>query len=293
MVTAASLASMSVSALSTFVLPIIILVVARRRWGCSLWSAAVGTLVFVVFALLLEGGLHALVFTALPNLPSKPMLYTIYAALAAGVFEELGRVCGFAVLQASDRRPDDVGRALGMGIGHGGIEAILLGGVATISNLVISVSIINAGTSEAFLAGLPDAQRDIVARQFESLINAPAPFYLLSIGERTIAIALHIALSVLVWMAFTGEGSPLVDPRSDPRSRPGRRWGRAVPERGGERRRGTGVGIDRHRHSCTDGEANVCVYHSAARSRSRADIVNGRRAGVCLLTRQCCAHGRR
>lgn len=203
MVTTASLASMGVSALSTFVLPIIILVVARRRWGCSLWSAAVGALVFVVFTLLLEGGLHALVFTALPNLPSKPMLYTIYAAFAAGVFEELGRVCGFAVLQASDRRPDGVGRALGAGIGHGGIEAILLVGVATISNLVISVSVINVGTSEAFLAGLPDAQRDIVARQFELLINT-APFYLLSIGERTIAIALHIALSVLVWMAFTG-----------------------------------------------------------------------------------------
>ena len=139
MVTAASLASMGVSALSTFVLPIIILVVARRRWCCSLWSAAVGALVFVVFALLLEGGLHALVFAALPNLPSKPMLYTIYAALAAGVCEELGRVCGFAVLQASDRRPDGVGRALGAGIGHGGIEAILLVGVATISHLVISV----------------------------------------------------------------------------------------------------------------------------------------------------------
>lgn len=94
MVTAASLASMGVSALSTFVLPIIILVVARRRWGCSLWSAAVGALVFVVFALLLEGGLHALVFAAIPNLPSKPMLYTIYAALAAGVFEELAESVG-------------------------------------------------------------------------------------------------------------------------------------------------------------------------------------------------------
>ena len=204
MVTAASLACMGVSALVTLVLPIVILVVARRRWRFSLWSATVGALVFVVFALLLEGGLHALVFTAIPNLPSKPMLYTIYAALAAGVFEELGRVCGFAVLRASDRRPDDVGRALGAGIGHGGIEAMLLVGVGMVSSLVTSVSIINAGTSEAFLAGLPDAQRDIVARQFESLINTPAPFYLLSIGERTIAIALHIALSVLVWMAFTG-----------------------------------------------------------------------------------------
>ena len=204
MVTAASLASMGVSALSTFVLPIIILVVARRRWGCSLWSAAVGALVFVVFALLLEGGTHSLVFAAVPSLRSNPALYTLYGALAAGVFEELGRVCGFAVLRASDRRPDDVGRAIGAGIGHGGIEAMLLVGVGMVSSLVTSVSIINAGASEAFLAGLAGAQRDIVARQFELLINTPAPFYLLSIGERTIAIALHIALSVLVWMAFTG-----------------------------------------------------------------------------------------
>ena len=88
MVTAASLACMGVSALVTLVLPIVILVVVRRRWRFSLWSATVGALVFVVFALFLEGGLHALVFTSIPNLPSKPMLYTIYAALAAG----MGRV---------------------------------------------------------------------------------------------------------------------------------------------------------------------------------------------------------
>lgn len=204
MVSTASLVSMGASALAALVLPIVILVAARRRWRFSLWSAAVGALVFVVFALILEGGVHALVFSAFPNLASKPVLYTIYGALAAGVFEEVGRVCGFAVLRASDRRPDDVGRALGAGIGHGGIEAILLVGAAMVSSLVTSVSIINAGASEAFLAGLPDAQRDTVARQFDSLINAPAPFYLLSIGERAIAIALHITLAVLVWMAFTG-----------------------------------------------------------------------------------------
>lgn len=292
MVTAASLASMGVSALSTFVLPIIILVVARRRWGCSLWSAAVGALVFVVFALLLEGGLHALVFAAIPNLPSQPMLYTIYAALAAGVFEELGRVCGFAVLQASDRRPDGVGRALGAGIGHGGIEAILLVGVATISHLVISVSVINAGTSEAFLAGLPDAQRDIVARQFELLINTPAPFYLLSIGERTIAMCLahrprRVGLDGIHW-----EDSPLVDPRSDPRPRSGRRRGSSVSKRSGECFRGAGVGLDRHHHPRTGGQANLRVRQSAARPRGRAGLVSERRAGH-ELTRECRARGRR
>ena len=190
MVSTASLVSMGVSALAALVLPIVILVVVRRRWRFSLWSAAVGALVFVVFALLLEGETHSLVFAAVPSLRSSPALYTIYGALAAGVFEELGRVCGFAVLRASDRRPDDVGRALV--------------GVGMVSSLVTSVSIINAGASEAFLAGLPDAQRDTVAHQLDSLINTPAPLYLLGIGERAIAIALHITLSVLVWMAFTG-----------------------------------------------------------------------------------------
>lgn len=34
--------------------------------------------------------------------------------------------------------------------------------------------------------------------------GAPAPLYLLGIGERVIAIALYVALSVLVWMAFSG-----------------------------------------------------------------------------------------
>lgn len=292
MVSAASLACMGVSALVTLVLPIVILVVARRRWRFSLWSATVGALVFVVFALLLEGGLHALVFTAIPNLPSKPMLYTIYAALAAGVFEELGRVCGFAVLRASDRHPDDVGRALGAGIGHGGIDAMLLVGVGMVSSFVTSVSIINAGTSEAFLAGLPDAQRDIVARQFELLINTPAPFYLLSIGERTIAIALHIALSVLVWMAFTGRI---------------RRWwilgailAHALADAGAALYQSGVVSV-----VVAQGWALivtvilavtvrriVCVYHSAARSRERAGIVNERRVGLCPLTWRCCAHGR-
>lgn len=92
MVSTASLVSMGVSALATLVLPIVILVVARRRWRFSLWSAAVGALVFAVFALLLEGGTHSLVFAAVPSLRSNPVLYTLYGALAAGVFEELGRV---------------------------------------------------------------------------------------------------------------------------------------------------------------------------------------------------------
>lgn len=203
MVSTLSLVCMGLTALAAVVLPVVLVILGRRRWHFSLWSCAVGALVFVVAVLILESATHSLVFVAAPILRSNRALYVLYGSLAAGVFEELGRVCGFAVLRRSGCGPDDVGRPIGAGIGHGGIEAMALVGVAMISSIVTSVSIINAGASDAFLSRLPESQRDAVAHQLESLISTPAPFYLLSIGERAIAIALHITLSVLVWMAFT------------------------------------------------------------------------------------------
>ena len=204
MVSTASLVCMGITALVAFALPIALIVVGRRRWRFSAWSCVVGALVFVVFALILESAAHAAVFAAFPAVQRSVALYTLYGALAAGVFEEFGRVCGFALLRRIDRRPDGVERALGAGIGHGGIEAAVVTGFAMVSSIVLSLTVINAGTTDSLLSQLPEALRDGYAQRLDALAAAPAPLYLLGIGERVIAIALHIALSVLVWMAFTG-----------------------------------------------------------------------------------------
>ena len=105
MVSSTSLVCMGASALAAFALPIILIIVGRRRWRFSARSVVVGALAFVVFALVLESGTHAAVFAAFPGLPRNAALYALYGALAAGVFEECGRLCAFALLRRIDRAP--------------------------------------------------------------------------------------------------------------------------------------------------------------------------------------------
>ena len=101
MVSTLSLVCMGLTALAAVVLPVVLVILGRRRWHFSLWSCAVGALVFVVAVLILESATHSLVFAAAPILRSNRALYVLYGSLAAGVFEELGRVCGFVVLRRS------------------------------------------------------------------------------------------------------------------------------------------------------------------------------------------------
>ena len=204
MVPTASLVCMGAAALAAFALAVTVIVVGRRRWRFSARSCVVGALVFVVFALVLESAAHAAVFTALPALQRSAALYALYGALAAGVFEELGRVCGFALLRRIDRGPDGTGRALGAGVGHGCAEAVVVVGFGMVTSIVLSITVVNAGAADSVLSQLPEALRGAYAQRLDALVATPAPLYLLGIGERAVAIVLHIALSVLVWMAFSG-----------------------------------------------------------------------------------------
>lgn len=90
MVSDASLACMVVAAVISFGAPVVALVVARRRLHVQFKAVLVGALVFVVFAGFLEQLAHALAFSAFPDLRSTPVAFVLYAALAAGAFEELG-----------------------------------------------------------------------------------------------------------------------------------------------------------------------------------------------------------
>ena len=103
MVLDASLACMVVAAVISFGAPVVALVVARRRLHVQFKMVLVSALVFVVFAGLLEQLAYALAFSAFPGLRSAPVAFVSYAALVAGVFEELGRSCGLALLLRSGK----------------------------------------------------------------------------------------------------------------------------------------------------------------------------------------------
>ena len=89
---------------------------------------------------------------------------------------------GLSLLCKKDR---DLALGVGYGIGHGGVEAALLAGV-------------NAAVNAAVMLGAPAAPQVT-----DALGAAGAGAFWAAGVERIAAMALHMALSILVWMAVT------------------------------------------------------------------------------------------
>lgn len=162
----------------TAILPIVVMVWYKRKTNVAWRAFFVGAICFFVGALVLEQLLHALVFSLVPDIMSMPLLFTVYACLAAGVFEETARFIGLRFLCRKEKPALSTGIAYG--IGHGGIESILLAGVSYVISL-IQLSTNNLAASAVLTPGN----------------------FLLGAGERIFAVTLHICLSVLIWMVVT------------------------------------------------------------------------------------------
>ena len=202
MVSSASISCMTIAALVAVVLPVGLFFGLRKRLGLRVVPMLVGAAVFIVFAVILEGQIvHPLVLRPDENgviglLATNPAAFVAYGALAAGVFEETGRLVGFTLLK---QRFAGVRTAVSYGIGHGGMEVILVLGLGMVSNITLAM-LINTGASEQVFAGLP---ADQAAAIVQALTQTPPQMFLLGIVERIFALIVQLSLSVLVWVAVT------------------------------------------------------------------------------------------
>jgi uncharacterized membrane protein YhfC len=197
-VSTASIIFMGVSAAVSIGAPIALFVGFHRKYKLPALPLLAGSLAFILFALILEGSAHRLVFGAF-NLKEKPFIYMVYGALMAGVFEETARFLSFNALK---RKYNSIGAALSYGIGHGGIEAMSFAGSAMINNIVLSV-MINAGSVETVTAGLTGEASLQASAQITALTTTAPYLFLIGGIERLFAIGIHLALSILVFYAVS------------------------------------------------------------------------------------------
>ena len=179
--------------------PIGLMLWFRRRGGK--WTAFLtGAVAFILFALILESILHNLLFlTPLwAILQGNIWLYGLYGGLAAGVFEETGRLLAFKLFLKNEREPIT---AWSYGIGHGGAEAILLVGLTMVNNLVLAAAVSAGETTDPAVLELA-----------EQLASTLAGMFLWAAFERFGAIILHLALSVLVFVAVKEPGKKWLFP---------------------------------------------------------------------------------
>ena len=179
-------------------LPVVLLIVVHKKTKARMAMAVIGAATFFLFAMVLEQILHAVVLgVGGERITGNIWIYGLYGGLAAGLFEEVGR---FVAMRFAMKKQLNLPNALMYGVGHGGIEAILIVGLASVSNLVTSI-MINAGTLEASLGALDQATKEATLTQLSALWTTPSYQFFLSGIERIVAVTLHIVLSVLVFQA--------------------------------------------------------------------------------------------
>lgn len=195
MVSNLSITFMIVSMLVSFVLPLVLVAYFYRKYKISIKAVLVGVLIFIVFSQVLEKMLHWYVLVRNPQtagMLTNPWIYMVYGGLAAGVFEEVGRFIGFKFLLKGRTQWKD---GMAYGIGHGGIESILIGGMMSLQYIVYS-NLINSGMFEKTLGvKVPISSLE----SLKQVLTSYSPYYFGVIGlERVLAVTFHIALSLLV-----------------------------------------------------------------------------------------------
>ena len=199
-------------AVSLLLPPAFLVFYALRHKKQGIWSAwLLGAAGFLVPQILIRFPILAALsrtdgFVAFAQ--AHPLIYGFALAFTAGLFEVVGRYAVARVL----KKNLTYNRALAAGLGHGGIEAILITGLAYVSNLVFLV-MLQTGGFEAAIAQTTAAGGDVTAllTAKDALMNTPWTMFLLAGFERLLAMTCHAALSMLVcYGVHSGKAAPTI-----------------------------------------------------------------------------------
>ncbi|MCI8701937.1 MAG: YhfC family intramembrane metalloprotease [Turicibacter sp.] len=195
MVSTFAMIMMGLTAFICFLVPLGTLYWIRRRYQASLKSFLIGMVMFIVMVQILEGLFHLYLLKINQTTAAwlmQPFIYAIYGGLMAGVFEETGRYVSFKWFLKKETRIQD---ALSYGIGHGGIEAMLIVGTTYVNNLIVSF-LINQG--QLLMLGLGGEVEEQIVTQLTQL---PPFIFGLAGYERFMTFIIQVGLSVLVFKA--------------------------------------------------------------------------------------------
>lgn len=189
--------------------PLLLALWIRRRYGAAWSSLGWGALTFPLSQLLripLLLGTAALVNPYAEKWDAELLFWVnfVVLTLTSGLFEEGAR---YIILRWAAKGVREWKEGLFYGVGHGGIEAILLVGGAAISNIVLLAT---ADTLLAQMGQMAPAQAAAVSAQIDAVGSLTWLLIGLSLWERVIAVALHIGLALLVLLGVVRQNFRLV-----------------------------------------------------------------------------------
>jgi uncharacterized membrane protein YhfC len=179
-------------------LPLALAFVVGRRLGVGWRYFGYGALIFFMFQLISRVPLVQVAQTLLASRLRESfvlqMAWLALLSLTAGLFEEIGRYVGYRWLMR--REAKTWSKAVMYGLGHGGLESIVLVGGLTLIGLV------NLLILPSVIGTLPAEQRALVEQQLAVVRGQPDWLPLLGAWERLWTIVFHTAMSVVVLQVF-------------------------------------------------------------------------------------------
>lgn len=210
-----AMSSMIIIALLCTAVPFIFLGYYRAKTGAKISSFFMGMVFYFLTVFIAEGALNYVMFGVLPlqsvlNRNTHPVMYAIYGAVIAGVFEEVGKYIGLRFCMKN--RPGKQNAFL-FGVGHGGFETIAYGSSLFMGNIVIALIVNNFGVDGYFeKLGI---QGESVAEQKQLIYDLMAipPIENVAAGtERLLALVLQASLAVLIYLSIQNEKKKILFP---------------------------------------------------------------------------------
>jgi uncharacterized membrane protein YhfC len=193
------IAGMIITTVFVIVYPLVLAIIAHRRLGVSWRYFGFGALIFFLFQMISRvPAVQVIQGLITPQLQaSKTLLiaWLVILTLTAALFEEVGRYIGYRWFMGREEKTWS--KAVMYGIGHGGLESMLLVGGLLILTLIqiLSLSVVN-------LNALPANQHALIIKQVNAINAQPAWTTLLGAWERLWTVPFHIAMSVVVLQVF-------------------------------------------------------------------------------------------
>ncbi|MEO8090889.1 MAG: YhfC family glutamic-type intramembrane protease [Gemmatimonadales bacterium] len=170
--------------------PILVALWWHRRSGTPLAAFGAGALVFLVSQVMLRLPWQIPLGRSVQAHPEWLIPFLLFSSLTAGLFEETGRWAGYRYLLRKER---SLRIGVMFGLGHGGLEAILLAGLP-LAGLLVAWVMASRGL-------VPSGRALEVVRQQAAAVDGWR--VLLAAVERASAIAAHVGLALIVlqmWM---------------------------------------------------------------------------------------------
>ena len=201
---------LAVGAVVFIAAPVLLALVWKIRKKEPLTTVLVGAAAFLIFVMILEKPIqNVLAFPTAMGLPdhaisrflsAKPVLLAFLAGLFPGVFEESGRLVAFRTVLRKRRNRET---SISYGIGHGGVEVVLILGITYIQYIIYAV-MINSGSFSSVVDQVA-VQAPEQLPSVEAMVNQLSGFSFADLGiafaERIFAVLFHIGASILVFYA--------------------------------------------------------------------------------------------